>query len=236
VIGALAVESTQVAAFDSDDIITMQTLADQVASAIDNARLYEEAQQSAERSERIVRRYVQESWDTLIEDEPTVSGYRHAGGQSGPDEDAWLSPMERAVRDGGMAVQDAPDGASLAVPLVLNGVVIGAVGLRRPAGQTWNADEQALARSVGEQMTQALENRRLFQVARERAQRERVLRETTERVRAQANLDAVLQAAAQEMRRVVGATHVAIRLGTSSRPFSATASDRPTEGESAHGA
>jgi GAF domain-containing protein len=235
VIGAMSIQSTQVAAFDSDDIIIMQTLADQVASAIDNARLYAEAQEAAARSERVVRRYVQESWDTLVEAEPQISEYRYTpgraggGAQSGPvdAQRAWMSSLDEAVRDGSLSVQDAPDGASLAVPLVLNGVVIGAVGLRRPSGQTWNADEQALARSVSEQMTQALENRRLFQVARERARRELVLRQTTDRVRAQADLDAVLQTAAQEMRRIVGATHVAIRLR-------AAASARG-EGEAAHG-
>ena len=215
VIGAMTVQSEQRSAFAEQDIAIMQTLADQVASALDNARLYTDAQEAAEVSERVVRRYVQESWDTLVEDEPVLSGYRYADGKAGPAQGAWLSSMEDAMRQGDLVVADGdPEGASLAVPLVQNGVVIGVVGLRRPSEQAWSDDERQLIRSVSAQMTQALENRRLFQIARDRARRESILRQTTERVRAQADLDAVLQVAAREMRRIAGATHVAIRLGT----------------------
>jgi GAF domain-containing protein len=236
VIGAMTVQSTEPAAFRSEDVIIMQTLADQVAAAIDNARLFTEAQEAAERSERVVRRYVQESWDTLVETVSTASGYRYAGQDRGVDEEAWLAAMEVAVRGGDLVVQDdGTDGSSMAVPLILNGVVIGVLGLRRPASSSWDADEQALVRSVAEQMTQALENRRLFQVARERARRELVLRQTTDRVRSQADLDAVLQTAAQEMRRIVGATHVAIRLGTGGRSVDVADSGPVGEGDGRDG-
>ena len=40
VIGALDVQSTRERAFTEDDIMTIQTIADQVAIAIDNARLF----------------------------------------------------------------------------------------------------------------------------------------------------------------------------------------------------
>jgi hypothetical protein len=84
-------------------------------------------------------------------------------------------------------------------------------------------------------MTQALENRRLFQVARDRARRELVLRQTTERIRSQADFDAALRSAAQEMRRVVGATRVAIRLGTPDR-LAETTSGAGMSKEDHHGA
>jgi GAF domain-containing protein len=53
VIGALTVQSTEVAAFSDEDIAVLQTMADQVANAIQNARLFEEAQRLAQR-ERII--------------------------------------------------------------------------------------------------------------------------------------------------------------------------------------
>lgn len=236
VIGALSIQSDRLRAFDKDELSIMQALADQIASAIDNARLYVAAQEAAERSERIVQRYVQESWDTLVEDATTTSGYRYASGRSRADSEAWLSPMADAVREGDIQLsQDEGTGASLAVPLIQNGVVIGVIGIQRPPGQGWNEDEQALMRSVSEQMTQALENRRLFQVARDRARRELVLRQTTERIRSQADFDAALRSAAQEMRKVVGATRVAIRLGTPDR-LSGTVSGAGAEKEDRHGA
>jgi PAS domain S-box-containing protein len=49
VIGVLDVQSAQPAAFSDSDIETQQTIADQLSSAIENARLYEEARRRAER-------------------------------------------------------------------------------------------------------------------------------------------------------------------------------------------
>lgn len=47
VIGVLDVQSTELNAFDESDLDTLQTLADQLAVAMENARLYEETQQLA---------------------------------------------------------------------------------------------------------------------------------------------------------------------------------------------
>ena len=48
VIGALDVQSTEKAAFSNEDVATLQTMADQLAIAIENARLYERELQRAE--------------------------------------------------------------------------------------------------------------------------------------------------------------------------------------------
>jgi PAS domain S-box-containing protein len=54
VIGAMTVQSTQESAFSDEDVAVLQTMADQLAVAIENARLFEQAQMRAER-ERLVR-------------------------------------------------------------------------------------------------------------------------------------------------------------------------------------
>jgi PAS domain S-box-containing protein len=54
VIGAMTVQSTQESAFSDEDVAVLQTMADQLAVAIENARLFEQAQARAER-ERLVR-------------------------------------------------------------------------------------------------------------------------------------------------------------------------------------
>ncbi len=48
VIGAMTIQSTQSAAFSEEDITVLQTMADQVANGIENARLFKEAQERAE--------------------------------------------------------------------------------------------------------------------------------------------------------------------------------------------
>lgn len=53
VIGALTIQSTQIAAFDDADIAILQTMADQLANAIANARLYTQAQAEIAKRRRI---------------------------------------------------------------------------------------------------------------------------------------------------------------------------------------
>ena len=53
VIGAMTIQSTKPAAFSDEDIATLQTMADQVANAIENARLFEETQHLAQRERTI---------------------------------------------------------------------------------------------------------------------------------------------------------------------------------------
>ena len=53
-IGALTVQSTQAAAFSEEDIAVLQAMSDQLATAIENARLFEEKQRFSEELERRV--------------------------------------------------------------------------------------------------------------------------------------------------------------------------------------
>jgi GAF domain-containing protein len=54
VIGALDVQSTQSGAFSEDDITVLEILADQLAVAIHNARLFEQALERAKREETVM--------------------------------------------------------------------------------------------------------------------------------------------------------------------------------------
>jgi signal transduction histidine kinase/HAMP domain-containing protein len=65
VLGVLDIESTEVDAFGEADLYTAQTLADQLAVAIDNARLYEETGRMAVMDER--NRMAREIHDTLAQ-------------------------------------------------------------------------------------------------------------------------------------------------------------------------
>jgi GAF domain-containing protein/CheY-like chemotaxis protein len=55
IIGALTVQSTEEAAFSDDDITALQAMADQLAIAIHNARLYDQNRQLLEQAERRTR-------------------------------------------------------------------------------------------------------------------------------------------------------------------------------------
>jgi len=65
VLGVLDIESTEINDFDEADVFTAQTLADQLAVAIENARLYHETRQMAVTEER--NRMAREIHDTLAQ-------------------------------------------------------------------------------------------------------------------------------------------------------------------------
>ncbi|MBC8449200.1 MAG: GAF domain-containing protein, partial [Chloroflexi bacterium] len=52
VVGALDVQSTELDAFDQDDLTTLQTMADQIGAAVENARLFAQLERSAVAAER----------------------------------------------------------------------------------------------------------------------------------------------------------------------------------------
>lgn len=221
VLGALTIQSDRMAAFSEAEIATMQTMADQIAGAVDNARSFVAAQEALSRSQETARRYVRESWEGYISTEP-ASGYWHTLSRSGLDNQAWLPVMGDALRRRGVATGQAVasdkaesnSGMEMAVPLFLGEEVIGAIGLRRESSLGWSQSEIDLVRDVSVQVAQALETRRLFEETQRSARREAALRRTSDRVRSQANLDALLRTAVKEIQRAIGASHVAIRLGT----------------------
>ncbi len=67
-IGALTIQSTREVAFSEEDIAVLQTMADQLANAITNARLYEQAQQEIaerQRAEAALAQQAQELTESL---------------------------------------------------------------------------------------------------------------------------------------------------------------------------
>jgi GAF domain-containing protein len=53
IVGALTVQSAEVAAFSEEDIAVLQTVTDQVANALENARLFKETQRLAQRERTV---------------------------------------------------------------------------------------------------------------------------------------------------------------------------------------
>src|SRR5574341_454246 len=70
VLGALDVQSTEPGAFTQDDIATLQLLADQVAVAIDNARLFSENQAVLEAVRRAYGEQSYDAWSNLLQSHP----------------------------------------------------------------------------------------------------------------------------------------------------------------------
>jgi GAF domain-containing protein len=66
IIGALSVQSSREAAFTDEDIAIFQTLAGQLANAIENARLFEQTQAALQELQTSTRAYVRQSWGSYL--------------------------------------------------------------------------------------------------------------------------------------------------------------------------
>jgi signal transduction histidine kinase len=168
VLGVLDIQDDEINRFTSADVSLMQSIANQTAVAIDNARLLAETQTALKEVERLNRRLTREGWDEFTEEIKTP-GYRFSRGASlpiTPDSDISLLPMKQAAAqrqlvkriDGGR--RDKSE-AELAVPLVLRGEVIGVLGVKREDVKNWADEEVAAVEAVAGQVTLALENARL---------------------------------------------------------------------------
>jgi GAF domain-containing protein/HAMP domain-containing protein len=227
VIGALSVQHTQAGAFDPDALAVLQTLADQVAVALDNASLFTERQAALEAMRRAYGELSREAWAKQIHARRALGVMSDERGVM-PADDAWQPWAETALRRGETTFgQDSTPG--LATPVKVRGHVIGVIDAQKPedAGE-WTPEEIAVLETITEQLGAALESARLFEetsAERDRtalllreiqahARREALIREITGKVRATTDLETILQTTVTEVSKALGTNHGAIRLGT----------------------
>jgi GAF domain-containing protein len=210
IIGALDVQSTEPGAFIDEDVAVLQTLADQVALAISNTRLFQQAQESLAAERRAYGEIVREAWQQMVRARPDL-GYLCVPHGVYPVESAWRPEMVQASQAG----QTVRDGRStVVIPVNIRDRVVGAVRLRKPddAGE-WTAEEIALMETVTEQLSVALEGARLYQDAQRRAARERLTREITDKMRRATGVEGIVQTAVDELFSALGASRTFVRLG-----------------------
>ncbi len=209
IIGALDVQSIEGEAFDNQDVAILRTMADQIAAALDNARLLKESQRTLQELRATQREQVRSAWQYRREspafeyDRINVTGTNLDPKQKQP------LPPDQTV-----ALTDLDNNRSiLAAPLRLRDQTIGALSLEEEgADRTWTEDEIELVEEVSEQIALALENARLFEEAQERAVRERMISEITNRMRETLNVDSVIKTAVKEIYATLDLKHVTIRL------------------------
>ena len=102
--------------------------------------------------------------------------------------------------------------STVAVPVKLRGEVIGVLQIEsNDSSKIWQSDEVSLMEAVAERAAFAMENARLFQDARRRASKERLISEATSKISGALSVENILQTTAQELERVLGGSEVLIQ-------------------------
>ncbi len=222
VFGALSVQHTQPGAFDPDTMSVLQTMADQVAIAMDNARLFTESQTALEATRRAYGEMSRRAWSETLHARIDW-GYRYTQQKVAPVEGVWRPEMIQAEQSGETVGGGGGEGATLAIPLRVRDEVVGVLSFHKgtpdetqlPSGSTadaWTSEETALLQTFAAQLGQALESAQLFQETQRRAAREEMLGEIAARIRETLDVETVLKTTVQEVRQALGVPEVAIRL------------------------
>ncbi len=212
VIGALDVQSTEEAAFTKDDVAVLQTMADQLANAIENARLFQQVEESLEAERRAYGELTHQAWKELLHTRPDLEARYDPQGILSAD-GRWREDMEQVVRRGETVLGEERSLATLAAPIKVRDRVIGVLNAHRSAGAgEWTPEEIALLETLAEQLGLALESARLYQDTQRRAAREQLIGEVATRMRQTLDMETVLRTAAQEVRQALGLPEVVIRL------------------------
>jgi putative methionine-R-sulfoxide reductase with GAF domain len=193
-VGALDVQSKEANAFSAGDIQVLQTLADQLSVAIENAQLFQRTEASLEEVSGLYQRLAGDSWRTLIQGQQREAVYEPGGGQHA---DATL------VNFGG---------APLVVPLLMRDRQVGAIEIHGRRPDQWSPEERAALGTIAAQVAAALESAALLEETQRRRVREQLINEITYQMRATLNPTSVVQSGMRELGRALGATEVVVRL------------------------
>ncbi|MBE0671528.1 MAG: GAF domain-containing protein [Anaerolineales bacterium] len=183
VLGALEIHETRENAFQQADLSTFQNMANEIAIALENARLFQEAQQSLAEMRATQRQYLQGAWQTLTDEQDLV----YALGDN-----------------------DTPNGNEIEIPLSLREQVIGQLQLFSAA--EWSPEQKSLVEAIVTQASLALENARLVEESQSIAAREKMANDIIAKVWASTSMEGILQTAVRELGRSLEAAEVEIEI------------------------
>ena len=232
VIGALDLQSRIAASFADIDLPIFQSLADNIAVAIDNARLYEETEtrlrenqglieqmRSAVREvERLNGQLTRQAWtDYLGAEGGGLSldvDFEHRVNQRN---DVWTPTLDEAVRTNHMIERSAEEGTIISLPLRVRSEVIGAMEFE-VGGEALTPEDHNLLQAVAERFGLAVENVRLYEETRQAADQEQRINDIAARFQSVTTVDELLRITLTELSDTLGAEGGSIRLGRFAEP------------------
>ena len=193
VVGVLDIQSDKTTAFAFEDMDVLETLADQVAVAIDNARLLDESQAAFLQLEALAAVRTREAWSQKLAKRQRVFTYTPLGLRA-------EKPSES-------------DENAINVPITLRGQKIGSISLVRRNNVVWKKLDEDLVLDVATQAGLAVDNIRLLEEATDRAKQEQIVGELAFRFSQSLDIDSLLQTATREFGQLPGVEEATVYIG-----------------------
>lgn len=191
VLGAISIQSDQPEAFDQDDITVLQGIADSLATALENARLFQQVEANLAEIKSLHRNYLAEAWREFA---------RSRG------------PLDYRYENDLFANNATQPETSHSFPMMLRDQIIGELTLETDQ-PNFSPEDVALIEGVINQTAVSLENARLLEEAHRLALREQKINSISNRIRASVDLDTILQNTVRELGSALGSAQTFIQIG-----------------------
>lgn len=203
-IGVLDVQSKKSSAFTVDDQEILQILADQIALAIANARLYAQAQDTLQQIQQLYQKQVSQAWQKRLSGSVLMFEFDRLGVHPIHESKNYFPP------------EDENDPHLLRLPLEFRGLTLGHLQLKREQNQPiWTDEDKEIVKTTLAQVSLTLENARLQEESQRRFSMERRVGQIIGKTEGLINVEAVLRTVVQEIGETLGDAHVKMRLVSS---------------------
>ncbi len=215
ILGAMTLQSDRVAAFQEEDIHTLEVVANQLAVALQNAQRFSQLQEEVKRLQELLRAEEQRAWASA---RPQAYTYLLNADTIQPTDPFALRPEAQQALDTQQLVvmtpAEAPAKTALAAPILLHDEMpIGVIDLYDVQQERLLEEEaQMLLNVVSGQLALALENRRLYEEAQRRAQELQTAAEVARDTSSLQSLDELLAKAVNLIRERFGFYHASVFL------------------------
>lgn len=212
ILGVLDLHSRRAEAFSETETRLMQTVADQLAIAIANARLFQESEARLAEIEELNRRMLADAWRGYeVSRQRTHS--RRPDAPVAPPSENWTPLQLQAVRTGQLVHRQDGDAVAFAVPIALRDQVFGAVEWTVPRS-SFSENTRLLAKELAARLAVSADNARLIEQSQRLAERERLVNTIGDQLSRQSNVSTILQMAVKELGQALRVPNTTIRLAT----------------------
>lgn len=214
VIGVLDAQSQEANAFSQEDVRALTTLADQVAIAIENSRLFETQKRVLNEALATYNREFRESWLRFTKSKGITGIHRRNLKSSLLSESLELPGADEALRSGDAYQTKDTDGSTiLTLPVKLREQTVGVVNIKGLRDRGWTEDELDIVQAIMERAALSIENARLLEESRATAERERVIGEISSRISSGTQVEEILRTAVRELGARIPGAQVTVEVG-----------------------
>ncbi len=199
-IGILDIQSQERNAFTDEDIHTLQTMADQIALAIENTRLIDQSRSAIQELQVLTSENTLRLWKERLGQQSKGFAYSSLG----------VLPLSQAKEGSEPGETDSSDHV-IKFPIALRGQQIGILSLKRKSSESsWTEAEQEMASKIAGQVALAIENARLLEDSQRRAEKESTISDITAKIRKTNDPNEMISVAISELKHALNIKDVRI--------------------------